>query len=302
MLRFSIKTTNSCIMKSKSPFEPHLVLRELNLAPGGEWNVQSTGWCLLHVTAGVGYWLHPLKNLELETGSVVVSSDRAQGIARASQLGPLQVHYFQLQPERLSGLVSWGEHQFLQQAATHEQFSLRVFPQAAELSEQFRRICFNVKTPTSFRFRLQLLGLFVQAFGEELATQKSNPEQPTDAKSRLINLLNERPPSELLDLTYADLVRETRCTARHLSRIFHEVVGMSFREKQAQVRLSRAQELLATTESKVVEVALESGYQSLSLFNLMFKRRFGMTPAKWRDQTRNRKGSRDEGRLQMLRA
>jgi len=87
-------------------------------------------------------------------------------------------------------------------------------------------------------------------------------------------------------MSFTDLVREIRCTTRHTSRIFHEVVGVSFREKQAQVRLKRAQELLATTESKVVDVALESGYESLSLFNLMFKRRFGTTPARWRDQTR----------------
>jgi AraC-like DNA-binding protein len=146
--------------------------------------------------------------------------------------------------------------------------------------------------------------LFVQAFGEELANNRAaSPQIVVDAKSRLINLLNETSPAELLDLTFADLMQETRCTARHLSRIFHQVVGMTFREKQAQVRLLRAQELLATTESKVVEVALESGYQSLSLFNLMFKRRFGLTPAKWRDQTRNRKAARNgDGRLQILRA
>ena len=90
-------------------------------------------------------------------------------------------------------------------------------------------------------------------------------------------------------MTFADLVRTVRCTPRHLTRVFHQVVGMSFRQKQAQVRLKRAQELLATTESKVVEVAWESGYQSLSLFNFMFKRHFGVTPAKWRDQTRTNK-------------
>ena len=44
----------------------------------------------------------------------------------------------------------------------------------------------------------------------------------------------------------------------------------------------RARELLATTKSKVVDVALESGYQSLSLFNFMFNRRFGMSPGRWR--------------------
>jgi AraC-like DNA-binding protein len=76
---------------------------------------------------------------------------------------------------------------------------------------------------------------------------------------------------------------------------------MSFRQKQAQVRLLRAQELLATTESKVVEVALESGYQSLSLFNFMFKRHFGVTPAKWRDQSRSRRALQVSRRRQLLR-
>ena len=57
---------------------------------------------------------------------------------------------------------------------------------------------------------------------------------------------------------------------------------------------------MATTQSKVVEVALESGYQSLSLFNLMFKRRFGLTPAKWRDQKVPRRASARSDRLKIL--
>jgi AraC-like DNA-binding protein len=78
---------------------------------------------------------------------------------------------------------------------------------------------------------------------------------------------------------------------------------MSFREKQAELRMVRAQELLATTESKVLEVALESGYQSVSLFNLMFKRRFGVSPGKWREQIKKyRPCRRAPERMQMLRA
>jgi methylphosphotriester-DNA--protein-cysteine methyltransferase len=45
-----------------------------------------------------------------------------------------------------------------------------------------------------------------------------------------------------------------------------------------------ARELLATSNSKVVEVALESGYKSLSMFNLMFTRRFGTSPGRWRQK------------------
>ena len=81
----------------------------------------------------------------------------------------------------------------------------------------------------------------------------------------------------------------TRCTPRHLSRIFQQVVGSSFRDKHTELRLARARELLATTESKVVDVAMESGYQSLSLFNQMFTRRFGMSPGRWRQSYRNNK-------------
>ena len=79
----------------------------------------------------------------------------------------------------------------------------------------------------------------------------------------------------------------THCTTRHLGRIFYDVVGMTFREKRTEIRLARARELLATSNTKVVEVALESGYRSLSLFNLMFTRRFGTSPARWRQKHTN---------------
>jgi AraC-like DNA-binding protein len=45
--------------------------------------------------------------------------------------------------------------------------------------------------------------------------------------------------------------------------------------------------LLATSQTKVVEVALESGYKSVSLFNLMFTRRFGVSPGRWRQKNQS---------------
>jgi AraC family cel operon transcriptional repressor len=59
-------------------------------------------------------------------------------------------------------------------------------------------------------------------------------------------------------------------------------MGVSFQEKRAELRLGRARELLATSDAKIVDVALESGFKSLSLFNLMFSRRFGSSPGQWR--------------------
>jgi AraC-like DNA-binding protein len=89
-------------------------------------------------------------------------------------------------------------------------------------------------------------------------------------------------------LSFEELTQQMGCTPRHVSRVFSEVVGVSFREKQTEVRLLHARELLATTRAKVLEVAMESGYRSVGLFNLLFKRQFGITPGQWRQKIRPR--------------
>ena len=72
------------------------------------------------------------------------------------------------------------------------------------------------------------------------------------------------------------------CSPRHLNRLFREELGASFREKQIELRLARACELLSTSNAKVVDVALESGYQSSSVFSGLFKKHFGVSPGQWR--------------------
>ena len=195
-----------------------------------------------------------------------------------------------MEPERLTGLITLSEQRFVQAAASNEKFSLRILPPHSPVAMNMKGQCAN-RTGSGCLFRLQLLQLFIEVFGNELKQEVSRPEANSDAKERLREFLRQTPASDLLHMNFSVLGQMMRCTPRHLSRIFHDVVGMSFRDKHAELRLVRARELLATTESKVVDVALESGYQSLSLFNLMFARRFGMSPGKWRQKRRSNKVS-----------
>ena len=287
-------------VKPKTSFEPHLVINQVVIPPAQEWMLPASGWCFLHMTEGAGYWLGSTLNHDLVSGSALVVSRRAGGMLRASQLSAAIVNYFLVQPERLTGLFTLDEQQLLHRAAGRDHSAARLFAPITPMAQSFSSLCSRSDRLRGFAGRLELLGLFALAFGEQLADQVTAGNPPSDAKARLMNLLNETPASELLELSFADLVEVTRCTPRHLSRVFHQVVGMSFRQKQAQLRLIRAQELLATTESKVVEVALESGYQSLSLFNLMFKRRFGTTPARWRYENRTTKRTKKPPKLPAL--
>jgi AraC-like DNA-binding protein len=265
-------------------YEGHLHLWEFSVPAGGEWSSPLTGWSVLKVGNGTGYYLQQQVNQELETGSVVMIPDGVSGRIRASQLGALSSYTFSVAPSRLTGLISLSEQQQLEEAAARQNDAVQIFlpssPAAAKMEEL--RAC---KRQEGLLFRLKLLQFFVELLGHEL--KRTTPRaDSSDAKQRLQSILKETPSSELLEMNFHELARHAGCTSRHLGRIFQELVGMSFRDKRAEMRLEKARELLATTDCKILDVAMESGFKSLSLFNLMFARRFGMSPGKWRQKLR----------------
>jgi AraC-like DNA-binding protein len=272
--------------KPNRTYEPHLTLREISLRPGTEWAPHWASWTLIHVTEGVGYCLQPDCNQGLENGSVILINGEMPGVIRASNLNSLTLHAFTVMPTRLTGLLTLSEQSFFQVAAARKNLTLKILPPQHPVAAGMKEMCAGGNL-AALPFRLKLLQLFVDIFSKDLE-QPVPPTAATDARGRLRVFLDETPSSELLEMSFHELAQLTNCTSRHLSRIFRELVGKSFRDKRAEIRLARTRELLATSNSKVVDVALESGYKSLSLFNLMFSRRFGTSPGKWRQKNGRR--------------
>lgn len=264
-------------------YEPHLTIREFSILAGKEWAPGASDWCLIQVEAGMGYWLQAQSSIDLETGAVLLISGDGQGHIRASQLSSMSLYSFNVTPTRLTGLITLSEQDFLRQAASQSELAFQIFPPSSPIALKMREIYASRNSMNTLLFRLTLLQLFVEIFGEKLE-QAQPPQEIGDAKERLRAFLMTVQPDALSEMSFDDLARMTRCTPRHLSRIFFELMGMSFSDKRAEIRLGKARELLATSKSKVVEVAFESGYKSLSLFNQMFTRRFGISPGKWRQK------------------
>lgn len=277
-------------MNSKRCQQLHLALNEFVLKAGMEWQPQSSAWTMIQLRAGAGYWISESSTHPLETFSVLLVGRAASGRLLASQLANVQFGFFRIEAERMTGLATLNEQRYLESAASRQD-ALHVFSGSHPIAARFGEL-YSHRHPNSLAFRLDLLRLFVDGIGGGCEHCEPNPASPPAAKERLRKTLGEMTASELLEVTFADLARRMNCTPRHLSRIFSDVVGMSFREKQAKIRLGRARELLATTETKVVDVALESGFQSPSLFNLMFRRRFGMSPGQWRRRNQASGGKR----------
>jgi AraC-like DNA-binding protein len=268
-------------MKSNSAYELHLTVREASLSAGLEWSSRFSNWLMIQIESGTGYWMHARQNLQLEPGSVLVLPPDSDGSIRASQVGGLSFSFFCVDPMRLAGLMTLSEQTFFRTTASRPDFTARILVPHHPLAARLRELFAGRKNAGSL-LRLQLLQKFLEIFGDELNNETIEPDAAADAKQRLSEFLRTTQTSELINLSFAELVHVSRCTPRHLSRIFREVVGMSFRDKRAELRLTQACDLLATTELKIVDVALESGFQSLSLFNLMFARRFGLSPGRWR--------------------
>ncbi len=83
-------------------------------------------------------------------------------------------------------------------------------------------------------------------------------------------------------ITEDDLASEISISKRHLSRVFADIYGMSFREKLIEVRLHRAAQLLEQTELNADKIALAVGYRSFSGFYRAFVKFFGCTPHQYR--------------------
>jgi len=268
-------------MKARTLFEPHLVISDIRLSKGGEWRPQFRGWCLARIASGISYWQEPNGTREVPAGSTLVLSAQARGVLRASQLSEVAVAYYCVETEKLLGLLTLRAQHFLKQAAERKSLAARVFSPDSPISDRFKNLRPNSGGAVSL-MRLRLLQFFMDVFDWQNAPDAIAPQPWRDGRERFRRILNQMAASEFAELSVSDLVPMMSCSRRHLDRLFRKELGASFREKQIELRLAKARELLATSDAKVVEVALESGYQSSSVFSELFKRHFGLSPGQWR--------------------
>lgn len=107
-------------------------------------------------------------------------------------------------------------------------------------------------------------------------------DKKTLDKMRLVLKYIENHYSEKISI--ADIAAIAEFSESHFMRYFKETMNTSFIEYLKDYRLTIAARLLQGSESSILSIAEDVGFENLSYFNRSFKKKYGVTPGQFRKE------------------
>jgi AraC family transcriptional regulator, melibiose operon regulatory protein len=153
---------------------------------------------------------------------------------------------------------------------------------------QFRRLVYQLDCLVSehryialleIEARLRRLDLWKQHREHHLQITEHTGVINTTKAGKMACFISEN-YSELIDV--ADIANVAGLQPNSAMKLFKKSFGLSIVEFLTQYRIAHAQQLLATTEQTVLDVSLNSGFNSLSRFYSVFKEYCGQSPRDFR--------------------
>ncbi len=86
-------------------------------------------------------------------------------------------------------------------------------------------------------------------------------------------------------ITIDDMAALTYYSKSHFMKFFKSHMGTGFIEYLNDYRLTMSERLLRSSDDPVTEIAEKCGFDNLSYFNRIFKRKYGQAPGRWRQNS-----------------
>jgi len=126
------------------------------------------------------------------------------------------------------------------------------------------------------------LDLHREEFGPEI--RNGDPYSYSDTVMRRMIMVTDYIKNNLTadDLSQGAMAEMAGISKDYFSRIFRNVTGTNYSKWLNIIRLEKATELLADKQLSLTEIAMLSGFQSISSFNRVFRAEKGMSPGEYR--------------------
>jgi AraC-like DNA-binding protein len=126
---------------------------------------------------------------------------------------------------------------------------------------------------------------------KKYAHSSLKPEEAIRIENELQQLMLHHKPYLDSGLTIDILSSKLATSRHHLSQVLNEKLNKTYGDFICELRLEEAKKRLsepANLRFTIAAIALDSGFSAVSNFNEVFKKRYGTTPSKFRDQYLNK--------------
>ena len=143
--------------------------------------------------------------------------------------------------------------------------------------------CFNSKN-TAFELRLKslLFYLFSLLYENDLVLKKKIAPLTNEATHKIKIILNYIHENYMNELSINDIAHACNLSQYYFMKFFKKYLGMTCTEYINLYRLDMASKLLDITDKSITEISFETGFNSVSYFNKLFKEKFKVTPKEFR--------------------
>ena len=143
-------------------------------------------------------------------------------------------------------------------------------------------IAVNDKKEKGYQLRTRSLLLeLVECFIKEDAFLQATITGTSGIQRELLAYIQEHYTEKI---TLSMLASEFHLSEKYISWYFKEHFNISFIQYVSHLRMTKAKDLLLTTEQSVTEIAFSCGYPSVNFFIRSFKELRGVTPLQYRKQ------------------
>ena len=254
------------------------------------------------------HWHAELELIVINKGKGVVSADlekRSVSSGDIILIRPGQLHSIEQEPGHVMEyeniilkpeLLASGTddlcavrfiYPFINGEIPSETFLTPVLPYYNDIYECIRKIDRLCDARTE-GYQLAVKGLLFQFF-YLLISNRQKKETPSVSRTKSLEkmktILKYVEEHYAEHITIDDMAELTFYSKSHFMKFFKQHMGMGFIEYLNGYRLTMAERLLNSTDASVLEIAEQSGFDNLSYFNRIFKKKYGMPPGKWRRQT-----------------
>lgn len=137
---------------------------------------------------------------------------------------------------------------------------------------------------------IEALCLFVRAISDNQQATMPEPQQDSlvevkdesGARQNFLPLLEYVHQHFLEKLTLEELARKFGVSVPYISRYFKKNIGKGFLEYLHELRVERAAGMLKSTNMSVIDISVETGFESYRTFSRVFRDLKGQTPTEYR--------------------